>query len=138
MIVRLIYYSTPNRSLTNADLEQILIGALKFNEKHNITGILAYQPNYFMQLLEGERALVNDLYHRILNDQRHSAVRLMSFCSVAIPSFSKWSMGFANLPTFPQKLIVSKYGGFNPPAFSVSDAIEYLEMLRDYLEFRSI
>ena len=130
--VRLIYYSKPAPNLKKADLNDILEESQVFNQQHGITGILVYDHHYFMQLLDGPEGPVNELFHKIMNDQRHQQVRLTKYNELTDKPFCEWSMAYARLPDFPQKLIDNKYGGFEPNRFSEEDAIAFLEMLRDY------
>ena len=45
------------------------------------------------QHFEGDRAAVNALYHRILQDERHSETAILDFSEITHRQFTGWSMG---------------------------------------------
>jgi len=67
---RILYASTTTDQFKPKDIEDILSKARQENSKLNITGMLCFSSNYFLQCIEGSRANVNELYHKILNDKR--------------------------------------------------------------------
>ncbi|EJL6503513.1 BLUF domain-containing protein, partial [Vibrio cholerae] len=60
--IRLIYVSTVTESLKHSDIELILEHAKKYNFEQDITGVLYFNNEYFLQCLEGDREKVNLLY----------------------------------------------------------------------------
>ncbi|XOV91081.1 MAG: BLUF domain-containing protein [Bacteroidota bacterium] len=88
----LIYAST--RTCTDDELIDIYKVARAFNSEKDITGILLYSADNFVQYLEGEYEPLNSLYHdKILKDNRHKDVRLLVFEDHKKRYFSEWSMG---------------------------------------------
>ncbi len=71
MIHTICYFSSATKSLHENDLKSLLNNSKEKNQKNNISGILVYADGNFMQVLEGEETVVNSLYEKILNDQRH-------------------------------------------------------------------
>lgn len=90
----LLYTSAAIRDMTAKDLQDILDFSREFNSRHNITGLLLYYPRSFMQVLEGEKNTIFELYDRIILDARHTAVHLAFDEPLATRQFSNWSMGF--------------------------------------------
>ena len=91
----MIYGSYAVPSFSERDLLAILSVARDFNEKHGITGTLLYNEGRFMQVLEGEYAVVNRLfYEKIISDKRHTQATILcqEFCHAR--AFSDWHMGF--------------------------------------------
>lgn len=136
--VRLIYWSEVRETLDEVDLDSILFESVKNNDADGITGLLAFDDTFFLQLLDGPRDFVNRLYARLINDQRHNNLRLLEYRENIDKVFTQWSMAAAKLPEFPQKLVSKRFGGFRPDRFNVAEALEYLEMLRDYLLERNL
>jgi adenylate cyclase len=91
---RLFYVSRFSRPLSNRDIEQIHNSAVRFNRQHGITGILVCLGDTFFQVLEGKRAMVDQLYHtRILPDNRHlDVICLKSEFGVSQRMFPEWDM----------------------------------------------
>ncbi len=90
-LTRLIYYSQRNPSL-NIDMHELLGICQRNNSAINVTGMLHYNGNYFLQVLEGGRAEVSSVYHRITTDARHTNIILISCEDVRERVFSNWSM----------------------------------------------
>lgn len=93
----LVYVSLAARPMTDADLSDLLATCRKNNRKKEITGLLLYRDGFFMQALEGEETVIDELYTHIRNDQRHSDVLLICKEAIAERSFAEWSMGFKAL-----------------------------------------
>ena len=93
----LIYTSRACNKMSPKDLEALLIQSREKNLKINITGLLVYGNQEFVQLLEGSKDDIFDLYHTILNDERHTNVVLRWNGIVEQRSFKDWSMAFLNI-----------------------------------------
>lgn len=75
----------------------MLVPLIENNRRLDITGLLLYGGGHFMQLLEGEREVIEDLFERICSDPRHHDVhRLLTF-PVENRLFDDWSMSLLNL-----------------------------------------
>lgn len=90
----LLYTSVAFKDMKIGDLEEILHEAREFNTQHNITGLLLYYPRTFMQVLEGEKETIFELFDRIVCDARHTAVSLTFDEPISMRMFPDWSMGF--------------------------------------------
>lgn len=125
-IIRLIYFSSASDDLTMADVQQILTAARENNPALGIGGLLCFERNNFLQVLEGERAAVNELYLEIADDSRHSHIQILSYEEVSQPAFQQWSMGFA--PTnenFYRLLNELGLNQFKPEAMSAEQAMHF-------------
>jgi Sensors of blue-light using FAD len=97
MLVRCLYVSRPAKPLSPAVLEPILEKSRVKNPSRGITGLLCYQDHIFVQVLEGGRDAVCDLFNTIVRDDRHTDVRLLDFEEIAERRFSNWTMGKVNI-----------------------------------------
>jgi Sensors of blue-light using FAD len=88
---QLIYTSTPFGYDSNT-LSSILIAARHFNKRDGITGALICRDDVFLQLLEGEPALVEALYGRIQRDSRHIDIATLVSVKVDARIFPEWDM----------------------------------------------
>jgi hypothetical protein len=75
-------------------LQEILKVSRSRNTAARITGMLCYDPKFFLQCLEGPRTAVNAVYGRILRDPRHTEVVLLEYADIRERAFGSWSMGF--------------------------------------------
>lgn len=132
-LVRLVYTSTITKGITDSDIQNILDVARKNNSLVDVTGLLLFNRNYFLQCLEGSRAQVNKIYHQILNDPRHENILLLDYSEVAEREFSDWSMGY--IPemnsTMPVNLKYSTNSKFDPYNMSGHSAHKLLLNLRN-------
>jgi hypothetical protein len=97
MIVRCVYASRAASALTPPMIEDILEKSRINNPAHGITGILCYSGDVFIQVLEGARDEVCELYNAIVRDQRHANVRILVFEEIRERKFCNWTMGHVDL-----------------------------------------
>lgn len=97
MLVRLLYASRSVRPNGAEDIESILAQSRKHNPDLGITGILCQSGDIFVQVLEGGRSSVNQLYSQIVRDPRHRDVAVLHFEEVSERRFAGWTMGQVNL-----------------------------------------
>ncbi|MBG1232448.1 BLUF domain-containing protein [Aestuariivirga litoralis] len=93
MIVRCLYASRMTKTNPAAARKAILDASRKNNGKLGITGVLISAGDAFIQVLEGGRPQVSQLYNTIVQDKRHSGVTLFAFEEIAHREFEGWSMG---------------------------------------------
>lgn len=88
------YVSTAHKDLQEQELKNIMTKAKKFNNEHDITGILLHNERNFFQLIEGEKGIIFNLYQKILEDSRHHNIIQFLGKSVSIPSFGGYLTDF--------------------------------------------
>ena len=94
---QLVYVSVAVSPFSEVALRALLTFARARNTARGITGVLLYQNDSFMQALEGERAVVEEIFAKIQRDPRHRDVRVLSRAVVASRNFGDWSMGFVDV-----------------------------------------
>ena len=97
MLVRLMYASRATETVRPEVLTAILRKSTQNNPTAGVTGVLCFSGNVFLQVLEGGRSQVSNLYNRIAADPRHSDVVLLSYEDIAERGFAGWSMGQVNM-----------------------------------------
>ena len=97
MLVRCVYASRAATALSPAMIEDILEKSRSRNPANGITGILCYSADVFIQVLEGGRDEVCELYNSIVRDDRHANVRLLVFEEIRERKFCNWTMGHVDL-----------------------------------------
>ncbi len=96
-LVHCIYASTATRPFSEAQLATLIQGARVKNQGLGVTGILVYMSGRFFQILEGEAAVIEQLYAAIEGDQRHKEVTRIIFESIHAREFRDWSMSLIDL-----------------------------------------
>jgi hypothetical protein len=97
----LIYTSVATHPMPASELHALLAEARLSNAQLGITGMLLYKDGNFMQVLEGEHEVVNQLSRRIARDARHVNVFTLHSGSIDARQFPDWSMGFRDLAAEP-------------------------------------
>jgi hypothetical protein len=94
---QIIWVSTAVRPFSADELIRLLDHSRAANQGRNISGLLLYHQDSFLQLMEGSAEEVEYVFeHRILRDRRHTDVTVLMRRDVKERNFPDWSMGFVN------------------------------------------
>jgi len=96
-LIQLVYVSRAKQKFTASDVTDLLSKARSSNKQGSITGMLLYDGQSFMQVIEGERQEVLDLYARIKRDPRHDSLVHVFDKSIPKRQFPNWSMGYQDM-----------------------------------------
>jgi Sensors of blue-light using FAD len=131
MLVRLLYASRAVGTVNAATVDSILEKASSNNPAHGITGILCYRDDLYMQVLEGGRDEVCELFNRIVRDERHTNVRILSYEEIPERRFGAWTMGQVNMAKVNPALLLkySEKAELNPFICSCKASMALLEEL---------
>jgi hypothetical protein len=135
-LIRVIYASTKIDTLKKEDIQNILLASRKNNDRSQITGVLCFSHNHFLQCLEGDRMFVNELYNRIAGDKRHVDPFIIDYTEISERSFSSWAMGFVPDTEISRELILkySPTGRFDPSEMSAASALGFLKAVTQRIE----
>ena len=135
MLVRLLYSSRVVGGIDDALIESVLECSQANNLDHGITGVLCvdHQSGFFLQVLEGARSSVNQLYANIMRDSRHQDVFLLLFDEIEEREFSGWRMGSVDLNKVNLSTILrfSETARLDPPSMTGASALALMEDLTD-------
>lgn len=92
-LYKLLFTSKASNKMTESDIFKIVDRAKKVNAAHNITGLLLYVNDSFIQLLEGNEEDVKQLSSKITQDERHEQVRTIIQGPAKKRDFDSWNMG---------------------------------------------
>lgn len=131
MLVRLLYASRAAAPLTESVIADILAQSRRNNPRQGITGILCCSGEQFMQVLEGGRDEVCELFNAIVRDSRHAKVRILSYEEIAERRFGGWTMGQADIGKVNPSLLLkyAEKAELNPFVSSGRTALALLEEL---------
>lgn len=96
-IYQLIYVSSALEGFSDDAMFNMLINARRNNEKLQITGFLLYSEGTIIQLLEGKKDRVENLFNTIKSDTRHKSIVVLHRGEADLREFNDWSMGFKKL-----------------------------------------
>lgn len=89
-----LYFSLAARSFGEPELGEMLQEFRDANAKHDITGMLIYVGNYFIQHIEGPNAEIGQLAENIRNDDRLRDFTCLIDNRVSERIYPDWCMGF--------------------------------------------
>lgn len=122
MPYQIIYSSQAAEPMTALSLEKILTDARAGNEARNVTGALIYVDGVFLQVIEGDRDVVQGLMASIAKDSRHTQVKVFSEVELSEPTFGSWRMAYLNAS--PEQM--SAWAGL-PGATSIESILEEMD-----------
>lgn len=128
MLIRMLYLSRSVGPQTTTMTSSILATAKQFNAQHGVTGVLCQGQGFFLQVLEGERSVVNQLYGRIALDPRHKDLELLLAEDIEERRFGKWSMAHVVLSD-RKPVVPMQHPSFDPYALSGRDLLARLDEL---------
>ncbi len=133
MLVRCLYASRPAEPLDGAALDLILAASRKNNPAVGVTGLLCVADDLFLQVLEGGRDEVCDLFDAIVRDPRHTRVRLLVYEEIAQRRFGAWTMGQVSVERLNPSLLLKYFrrAVLNPFEASGQASLALLEELVD-------
>ncbi|GER58254.1 hypothetical protein ULMA_03620 [Patiriisocius marinus] len=129
---RIIYTSHATNEYNKRDLLDLLHESRGYNSIDNISGVLMYRDGYFLQIIEGEDSLVDDLVKRIANDTRHDDIKIINDALVEQRLFPGWSMGCADFEDPTLSLIPGISNEFTNPQF-IDDLLDRLPEVASYI-----
>lgn len=129
------YKSFANIGLQENQVINILHAAQKNNLKNGITGMLLFIENNFIQIIEGEKDAVENLFQKINNDKRHVGIKIVSQGFMNERFFPNWVMGFRILSKYDLEEMVALNG---IGSFTIDELLEkanphiVIEMLKSF------
>lgn len=130
---RLIYISETNNPTTDV-IQEIEKQSIRNNGKCNITGILLFNADCYVQVLEGGRAAVSDMFNKIHNDSRHKRLEMVECSNIPYRSYARWAMKFVPLSMAGKELIM-KYSPkdyFDPYEMEGRKLIDFCEEMSSF------
>lgn len=101
-VYRVVYVSRceirPGRFGSTEAISDILTASRRNNAAAGITGALAFNGEFFAQVLEGERDRVIELVQRVERDARHSNMLIVDEGFVPQRDFGSWAMAYVEAP----------------------------------------
>ena len=96
-LIHIVYVSFARNQLSELELDQLLAEIRPKNLVHGITGLLLYNDEIFIQVIEGESDTIQALYDRLQKDHRHTNIVKVLEERIDQRFFPNWSMGYQKL-----------------------------------------
>lgn len=95
---RIVYCSRARIDTASLQAISELLGvSRRNNDREGLTGALAINDGWFLQVIEGPGAALDRLLHRLAGDPRHADVEILSRRPVTARLFPDWSMVAARI-----------------------------------------
>ncbi len=131
-LIHIVYMSFSSKALSETELNGFLATIRQKNQIQNITGLLLYSDEAFIQVIEGEKDTIHPLFKLISQDARHSSIVKLIEEPISKRNFPSWSMGYRKLEDSNKASIVG-YSDFMQNNKSKFDTIECAESVRHLL-----
>lgn len=123
MLVRCLYASRSTGAITDETVHAIIDKSRRNNPVTGITGLLCADDQNYVQVLEGGREQVSALFKRIMSDNRHSDVTLLSFEEIDTRHYGSWTMARLDVSTTNPAMVLKysesdRFDPFTSPASS--------------------
>ncbi len=96
-MIRLVYISQTVKPFSTDELMALLRECRRGNAKKDISGVLLYHNECFIQVLEGKEEDVNQTFAVIKKDPRHKNITELERKYITERQFKDWNMGFEEL-----------------------------------------
>ena len=96
-MIRVTYLSQATPNFSSIDLLHLLEQCHANNPKRGLTGLLIFGNETFLQTIEGEEHVVDEVLGKIAKDTRHTKFQVLSRQSIDHRQYSDWAMGFEKL-----------------------------------------
>lgn len=129
----IVYASKAQPMLKPFDLDEILIEAMTRNQVEQVTGVLLYDGQAFLQYIEGAPDAIEWTYARICRSRRHCDIRVLWDAHVPERYFFKWSMACRNVDaSIIHTLEAARWGRQYPHLASDMQAPDGIAWLVDF------
>jgi len=105
MLYEILYSSSAKEKFSAEGIKFLLKQCFENNKVHGITGCMIYKKREFIQVIEGEKKSVIDLFEKIKSDSRHTQINIIWEGLTEKRSFEGWLMGFYNFDELNKKEI---------------------------------
>jgi len=97
-LLELIYTSLAEPKNQTKDVRDILESSERNNKASSVTGLLLFDSQRYIQILEGQAEDVETLFDVIGKDSRHHSLELLHKGQITGRSFETWRMAYEALP----------------------------------------
>jgi len=129
-LISLIYASRSTECFHEHEIPDLLHQVRLANARQEFTGMLLYIGGSFLQVLEGQPERIDAVFGRILNDKRHTQVRLIARESIPERAFEGWTMVHKTLDLIEAGELIREIDYFMSPTWLAQlDAIHAKKLL---------
>ncbi len=134
MLIEITYVSRATEPVSAEQLLALLQQCRKNNSARRVTGMLLYGNETFLQALEGDQTILEELIERIRKDPRHTEIQLLRRRPITNRQYSDWSMGFKRVSDGELKRVegLRNFGEKDFTLQNLSQHVDVVESLMNY------
>jgi len=128
-MIRINYCSKTTKPLDFDEVSKICRTSAARNNSVDITGFLVFNQDFFVQCLEGPARAVNDTYHRIARDNRHSDIYIINFENgISSRSFAHWDLAYVTAKEISKEIYYPfmSSGEFDPYTLNAHSVMPFM------------
>ncbi len=143
-LIRLVYASrsvvepSPTQQGVDPGIARILAKSRKNNARLDVVGGLLFGEGYFLQCLEGDARIVQNLYSKIETDTRHRDVTVLLQSSISTRTFGAWSMkyvpGEQRLQALLRQWDMSLFDPYQLSKVQIDEAVRFMRDADDAVD----
>lgn len=119
-LCRLIFFSRArDPAVAQTVLQELAFQARLNNVRSAMSGRLTIVGEWFIECLEGRRAVLSEAWSRIQRDERHTQITLVTFHEIDERMFADWLL--CDLPPAAQRAVIDRFAvnhNFDPHPLS--------------------
>jgi hypothetical protein len=96
-MIQVSYVSRLSQPMSSEQLLALLMQCRDNNATQGVTGMLLYGNGTFLQVIEGEVAVIDGLVEKIWADPRHAEKKLLHRREISRREYADWSMAFERI-----------------------------------------
>ena len=96
-MIQVSYVSRIGKPMSAEQLLALLVQCRRNNSVQGVTGMLLYGNGTFLQAIEGEEPVIDDLVENIWADPRHEKIKLLSRRPISRREYADWTMAFERI-----------------------------------------
>jgi hypothetical protein len=93
-MLQVSYVSQTTEPMSSRDLLNLLLECREKNKRRGVTGMLLYGNGTFLQAIEGDDDVIDELVAKITDDSRHDKIQMLHRRPIEAREYAEWSMGF--------------------------------------------
>ena len=134
-LCKLIYASKLCPNIDQSELARIHHTAGQNNKSNDITGVLVFGNDFFLQYIEGSGENLNKLFKKIMKDPRHEDFTLIEYSEIPTREYQNWAMKLFMLTSENLKLArsLTRLESYDPRKMSGQIATDFIRTFKGKL-----
>lgn len=124
-LAQLIYRSKATPLFRRGDLSGFVRAIALANQRQHLTGMLLFDGEYFLQVIEGRLHSLEELLGRLKNDHRHESIVVLSLDGIKKRSFQEWGMKIIPLRSQAERMSNWNNATHEGMHFSLPENLEF-------------